>query len=87
MELKAAARILMDESTGHPELRRTAQYVHDEYAAGRTVEHDTLVALLGDAAVAGVLTSYRERDPQGHEDMIVTLVREADRVSPDPVLV
>lgn len=87
MNLTAAARILVDESTGHPELRRTAQHVHDEFAAGRPVEHDTLVAFVGDAAVAGVLTSYRERNPQGHEDVIITLLHEADRISPDPVLV
>lgn len=87
MELTTATKILANESAGVPELRRTAQHVHDEYAAGRSVDHDTLAELVGRAADLGLLTTHRERVPEENEGMIIALLREVDRLSPEPVLV
>lgn len=87
MELAVAARVLAEESAGFAEVRRTAQHVCDEYTAGREVDYDTLVDLVGQAADAGVLGAHRERAQQENEDMIIALVREVDRLSPQPVLV
>lgn len=85
MELSTATRILTRESAGAPELRRKAQHAHDEYAAGRTVDYDTLLDLVCQAADTGLLGAHREREPQENEGMIIALIHEIDRLSPAPV--
>lgn len=87
MELTEATRVLLAQAAGNVDVRRQVQAVLDDLTTGHQVDDQRLLAMLGEAAEAGVLTTLRANDPAAHEEVVMALLLEVDRLSDDPVRV
>lgn len=85
MDLTDAARMIMAESAGSPELMRVTRDSYDELAAGRPVHHATLSWMIREASrkdLYGALIQKHGMD--AFEEMVVVLCKEIDRQAPVP---
>lgn len=85
MQLSEAAKVILLESAGHPDLMRLARFVYDEAAAGRQVPYRYLSELLEEASGKGVIGELRAHDPERLNDIVVAIGREIDRQAPIPM--
>ncbi|MBE1532409.1 hypothetical protein [Actinomadura algeriensis] len=86
MELADATRMILSESAAHPELLRLARHSHEELSHRRPVPHETLSAMLREAARKNVYPALCARYGRpAFDDMVMSLGREIDRLAPVPV--
>jgi hypothetical protein len=85
MELRDAARMILSESAGHPELLRVTREAHDRLSRGERVAHTDLHWVLKEAARKNVYPALRARyGVPAFDEMVLVLGREIDRQAPVP---
>ncbi|NVI85907.1 hypothetical protein [Actinomadura sp. BRA 177] len=83
MELRDAARMILSESAGHPELLRVTRDAHDRLSRGERVAYTDLSWMLKEAARKNVYPALHARyGTAAFDQMVVVLGREIDRQAP-----
>jgi hypothetical protein len=83
MELRDAARMILSESAGHPDLLRVTRDAHDRLARGERVAHTDLSWMLREAARKNVYPALHARyGASAFNEMVVVLGREIDHQAP-----
>jgi hypothetical protein len=80
MDLKDATHMVLMESTPHTDLRRVTQAIYDDFAVGQEVPYVALIGMINEASRKGVLRTLKHKhSDDAFNDMVVVLLREADR--------
>ncbi|NEA22266.1 hypothetical protein [Actinomadura bangladeshensis] len=83
MELRDAARMILSESAGHPDLLRVTREAHDRLSRGERVAHTDLSWMLREAARKNVYPALHARyGASAFNEMVVVLGREIDHQAP-----
>ncbi|NKZ05360.1 hypothetical protein [Actinomadura latina] len=85
MDLRDAARMILFESAGHPDLLRVTREAHDRLSRGERVAHTDLSWMLKEAARKDLYPALHARyGAAAFDEMVLVLGREIDRQAPVP---